>query len=490
VAANAISRPGATAIIDELGTLTFRQVHGRTNALAHSLREAGVAEGRGVAILCRNHRGFVEATVACAKLGADLVYLNTSFAGPEIAAAIEQQGVSALIYDPEFGALVGAADHRCRRFVAWGSSAAEGADPSLEELIEAGDATDLAPPADKGSVVVLTSGTTGAPKGAQRAQPDSARSFASLLSMIPLRAGEPTMVAAPMFHAWGFLHLMLGVDLGSTLVLRRKFKPDQTLSAIAQHDCTALVVVPVMLSRVLALGSEAIGAHDLRALRVIASSGSALRPELALEVMDRFGDVLYNLYGSTEAGWVSIATPADLRAAPGTAGRIPPAMMVKLLDKAGREVPAGRTGRILVSSELVFEGYTGARGKPTPGGLFATGDVGHIDADGRLFVDGRDDEMIVSGGENVFPQEVEDLLSDNPAVADVAVIGVDDEQFGQALKAFVVRQPGSPIGESDLKDYVKSNLARFKVPRQIEFVDKLPRNAAGKVLKRALAERD
>jgi fatty-acyl-CoA synthase len=286
------------------------------------------------------------------------------------------------------------------------------------------------------------------------------------------------------------VHFTLGMGLGSTLVLRRKFDPEDTLSATAQHECTVLVVVPVMLSRILELPAETIDMYDLSALRVIAASGSALPGELAVKVMDRFGDVLYNLYGSTEVAWATIATPEDLRAAPGTAGRPPRGTVVKLIDEDGNEVPAGETGRIFVGNEMAFEGYTGGGSKENLGGLLSSGDVGHFDSGGRLFIDGRDDEMIVSGGENVFPREVEDLLHEHAAVDEVAVIGVDDEQFGQRLKAFVVVSQGAKVDADELKDHVKANLARYKVPRDVEFLDELPRNATGKVLKRELAERE
>jgi fatty-acyl-CoA synthase len=292
-----------------------------------------------------------------------------------------------------------------------------------------------------------------------------------------------------MFHSWGFVHFTLGMGLGSTLVLRRKFDPEDTLSATAQHECTALVVVPVMLQRIMELPAATIDKYDLGALRVIAVSGSALPGDLAVKVMDRFGDVVYNLYGSTEVAWATIATPEDLRAAPGTAGRPPRGTVVKLLDEEGNEVPAGETGRIFVGNEMAFEGYTGGGSKENLGGLLSSGDVGHFDAGGRLFIDGRDDEMIVSGGENVFPREVEDLLHEHDAVDEVAVIGVEDEQFGQRLKAFVVVSQGAEVGAEELKDLVKANLARYKVPREIEFLDELPRNATGKVLKRELVER-
>src|SRR4051812_407035 len=488
--ASAIRDPGGTAIVDELGTLTFEEVHRRTNALAHSLSDRGVKEGDAVAIMIRNHRGFIDATVACSKLGANALYLNTAFAGPQITDVVRREGPAALIYDHEFEGLTHDAGVRRKRFIAWHDGDERPKDPRLEDLIEAGDPEDVVPPAQKGRVVILTSGTTGSPKGAQRKQPESLDPAAALFSKIPLRAREHTMIAAPMFHSWGFVHFTLGMGLGSTIVLRRKFDPEDTLSATAQHECTTLVVVPVMLNRILELPVETIDKYDLSALRVIAASGSALPGELALKVMDRFGDVLYNLYGSTEVAWATIATPEDLRAAPGTAGRPPRGTVVKLLDEQGDEVPEGETGRIFVGNEMAFEGYTGGGGKQNVGGLLSSGDVGHFDAAGRLFIDGRDDEMIVSGGENVFPREVEDLLHDHESIDEVAVIGVEDEQFGQRLKAFVVRCRGSSVGDDELKDYVRANLARYKVPRDIAFLDELPRNATGKVVKRDLAERD
>jgi fatty-acyl-CoA synthase len=478
--------PDRAALIDERGTLTFEEVHRRTNALARELRAAGIKEGDGVAIMCRNHRGFIEATVACSKLGASALYLNTAFAAPQIADVMRREDPAGLVYDEDFANLVQEGGEGRKRFVAWSDPGATPKDSSLEQMIARGDTSDLVPPQESGKVVILTSGTTGAPKGAARKQPDSLEPAAALFSKIPLRARETTVIAAPMFHSWGFAHFTLALPLSSTLVLHRRFDPEDTLRAVAQHRATALAVVPVMLQRILELAPETIARYDASCLKIIAASGSALPGELATRVMDAFGDVLYNLYGSTEVAWATIATPADLRAAPGTAGRPPMGTVVKLLDEQGREVPKGQSGRIFVANEMVFEGYTGGGGKEIVGGLMSTGDVGRLDAGGRLFVDGRDDEMIVSGGENVFPREVEDLLADHEAIEEAAVIGVRDEEFGQRLKAFVVTRNGSTLDAEAVKEYVKRNLARYKAPRDVVFLEELPRNATGKVLKREL----
>jgi fatty-acyl-CoA synthase len=481
----AIRHPDRAALVDERGMLTFGEVHARTNALAAELGRAGISVGDGVAIMCRNHRGFVEATVACSKLGTSALYLNTSFAAPQIADVLAREDPAAVIFDAEFAELLGKGAAGRKRFVAW-HDAESADDPLLDDLIARGDRSELAPPPEKGRVVILTSGTTGTPKGAARKEPDSLEPIASLLSKIPLKAQETTLIGAPMFHSWGFAHFTLSMPLGSTLVLRRRFDPEDTLRAVSQHRATALALIPVMLNRILELGEETIARYDVSSLKVIALSGSPLPGELATRAMDVFGDVLYNLYGSTEVAWATIATPAELRAAPGTAGVPPLGTVVKLLDDAGREVPAGLPGRIFVANDMMFEGYTGGGGKEIIGGMMSTGDVGHFDERGRLFVDGRDDEMIVSGGENVFPREVEDLLSDHAAIQEAAVVGVPDDEFGQRLKAFVVPRNGAHLDEEAVKQYVRENLARFKVPREVVFLEELPRNATGKVLKRVL----
>src|SRR6478609_2415045 len=335
---SAVRRPDKVGIVDELGTLTFQEINERTNALANAWSDMGIGEGDGVAILCRNHRGFIDATVACSKLGANALYLNTMFAGPQITDVVDREKPVALVYDAEFEELIHDAGVRRKRFIAWHDGGEKPKDPLLEDLIEQGDPSDVVPPSEKGRVLILTSGTTGTPKGASRKQPDSIGPAAALFSKIPLRARETTMIAAPMFHSWGFAHFTLGMGLSSTLVMRRKFDPEATLSLAAQHEATTIAVVPVMLQRILELPIETIQKYDLSALRVIAASGSALPGELATKTMDAFGEVLYNLYGSTEVAWATIATPEDLRVAPGTAGRPPRGTVVKLYDESGNPV--------------------------------------------------------------------------------------------------------------------------------------------------------
>jgi fatty-acyl-CoA synthase len=487
--AGAVTSPHEPAVVDELGTLTFAEVDRRSNALAHSLSDAGLKEGDGVAIMCRNHRGFVESTVAVAKLGAHALYLNTAFAGPQLTEVVQREKPVAIIYDEEFADLLADAGKRRKRFIAWREDSSDDPpDPALEDLIADGPIERPVPPQETGKAIILTSGTTGTPKGANRSSPQSLDPAISLLSKIPLRTRQTTYIAAPLFHSWGFAHFTIGLLLSSTMVLARKFDPESCLAQIERTRAESLVVVPVMMQRILDLPEATRRRYDVSSLRVVAASGSALPGDLATEWMDGFGDNLYNLYGSTEVAWATIATPGDMRAAPGTAGKPPRGTVLKLYDEKGREVPPGETGRIFVGNEMLFEGYTGGGSKDEIDGLMATGDVGRLDDAGRLFVEGRDDEMIVSGGENLFPKEVEDLMARHDDVAEVAAIGVDDEKFGQRLRAFVVPCGGKSPSEDALKSYVKSNLAGYKVPREIWFLDELPRNATGKVLKRELKE--
>jgi len=226
--------------------------------------------------------------------------------------------------------------------------------------------------------------------------------------------------------------------------------------------------------------------HPSSSVRILISAAAPLTPVLAEGLMDEFGDILYNVYGTTETGFGAIARPGNLRAAPGTVGRPPFGTELRILDDSGRELPVGEAGHLFVGGPLIFDGYSGGGSRETAGDLMNTGDLGHIDEQGRLFIDGREDDMIVSGGENVFPGEVENLLRHHDGVEDAAVIGVDDEEFGQRLRAFVVRADRVHLSEAELKAYVKERLARFKVPREVVFVDEVPRNPTGKVLKSQL----
>lgn len=480
-------RDAEPAIIDDSGTTSFAQLRTRTLSIAQGLRAAGVGPGHNVGILARNHRGFVEATSAAAILGADSLYLNTGFAGPQLADVLEREGAGTLIYDEEFTEIADQGANKLQRFLSWCDG--DPVVPTLDHLARE-NAPEAPPRPDKlGRSTILTSGTTGTPKGANRSGAGSDPTTAiGFLERMPYRVGETMLICAPTFHAWGLVNFGMASLFANTIVFQRRFDPERVLQDIEKHRVGAMAVVPVMLNRILALDPAIIAKYDTSSLRIVGCSGSALPGELALRWMDTFGDNLHNMYGSTEVSVTSIALPAELRAAPGTAGRPPLGTTVRIYDDNDRPVPNGTTGRVFVGNSLQFEGYTGGGTKKMLDGLMSIGDVGHFDENGLLFVEGRDDDMIVSGGENVFPSEVEDLLSDHPALLEAAVIGATDETFGQRLIAFVVLNPGARFSEDEAKEHVKSHLARHKVPRDVVFLDEIPRNASGKVLKRVLRE--
>ncbi|MCZ4499043.1 MAG: fatty-acid--CoA ligase [Marmoricola sp.] len=474
--------PDRVGVRDERGDLTYGELDRRSNAIANQWRQAGLRAGDGVALLVRNHRGFLDAFYAAAKCGARIVLLNTDFAGPQVREVAQREGVDLLVHDEEYSLLLDEVPVRLGRFVAW---AEEPAANSLDALILAGSPSAPPRPSRHATVVILTSGTTGTPKGAQREEPRSLLPFGGLFGKVPFRSGEVTECCAPMFHALGFTMAMLGVALGSTLVLRRRFDPEVVVDSLERNRVTTVILVPVMLRRIVERLASEDAARDTGALRIVFVGGSQLGADLCVTATEVLGPVLYNLYGSTEVAYATVGTPQELALEPGSVGSPCLGTVVKILDDNGAELRPGLTGRIFVRNVMPFSGYTGGGGKEVVAGMMSTGDVGHFDRHGLLHIDGRDDDMIVSGGENLFPGEVEELLAGHPDIVEVAAVGVPDEAFGTRLHAFVVRRSES-LTESDVRDYVRDNLAKFKVPRDVTFLAELPRNPTGKVLKRHL----
>lgn len=481
LAGHVASRYGdAPALTDTDGALTFDDLESQSNALGRGLVDRGIGAGTVIGVLMRNHRALPLALFASGKTGARVVLLNTGFAAPQLADVCKRENVTVVIADDEFTELLEVLPFEIDRIVGW--SGVRG----LAAIAAGRPTSPLPPPVSVGGMVLLTSGTTGTPKGAPRNKVSPLQS-AQLLDRIPWPAGSAYYVAAPMFHATGLATCSLGLALGNRVVLARRFDPEATLAAIAQHRVSALIVVPTMLTRILDLGPDVLARYDTSSLRVVFAAGSALSPDLCRRTMDAFGEVLYNLYGSTEVAVAAVATPSELRSAPGTVGRPPVGCTLAAYDENRRRInEPGRTGTLFVSSGLSFAGYTDGGHKECVDGLLSSGDTGHFDENGLWFVDGRDDDMIVSGGENVFPLEVENLLAGHPGVVETSVVGVDDVEFGKRLCAFVVRRPDAELDADEVKSYVRAELARHKVPRDVVFVDVLPRNETGKVLKAQL----
>ena len=480
----AVRAPHAAGIVDERGSLTWTEIQERAGALGQGLVAAHGGPVESVAILARNHRGFVDALLASTRIGAHALLLNTGFSGPQLAEVMEREGARMIVYDEEFAGVV--ADARSRvdglvEILAWTDTHTD--QLTTEDLIAEHHDSPAAHAPTPGRVVLLTSGTTGAPKGARRSGggPDE---LAGMLEAIPWRGGETVVVAAPMFHAWGFGQLVIAATMTCTVVMRRRFDPEATLALVDEHRATGLSVVPVMLERIMDLPDDVLDRYSLSSLRFVSASGSRMRPDSVTAFMDRFGDVVHNSYNATEAGQISVAGPADLRHAPDTAGRAVRGTLVRIVDDEGQALAPGEVGRIVVRGSSPFDGYTSGASKDFIEDFMVTGDVGRLDGSGRLFVVGRDDDMIVSGGENVYPIEVEKALGAHDAVREVVVVGVPDEAFGQRLAAYVV--PQGEVDAATLKDHVRAKLAGYKVPREVVFLDELPRNASGKVMVREL----
>ncbi|PEG61902.1 acyl-CoA synthetase [Mycolicibacterium porcinum] len=490
-ALNARRHPNRVAVIDDDGEFTFGELDSAAHAVAHELLTMGVRGGDGVGILARNHRWFLVALYGAARVGARIILLNSEFSGPQIKEVSEREGAKVIIYDDEYTAAVSHADPELGKLRALGvnpdSDQPSGStDETLADVIARGNGRPAPKATKHPSIIILTSGTTGTPKGANRAAPPSLAPIGGVLSHVPFKAGEVTSLPAPMFHALGFLHATIAMMLGTTLVLRRRFKPATVLEDIEKHQVTAMVVVPVMLSRMLDHLEQMKPKPNLSSLRIVFVSGSQLGAELASRALKELGPVIYNLYGSTEIAFASIARPKDLSINPSTVGPVVKGITVKIIDDNGKELPQGQVGRIFVRNTFPFKGYTGGGGKQIIDGMLSSGDVGYFDEHGLLYVSGRDDEMIVSGGENVFPAEVEDLISGHPDVIEATALGVEDKEWGARLKAFVVKAEGASLDEDTIKTYVKEHLARYKVPREVVFLDELPRNPTGKILKREL----
>lgn len=487
---SAVRNPNGLALVDERGTLTWRELDRRADAVALGLSALGADRSAPVGILCRNHRGLVESLAAASRIGSDALLLNTGFSGPQLSEVMAREGARVLVCDEEFLPLAEQARSVVPGLVtvlAWTESPSDL--DSLDSLVGA-HLGHRPPPVSVaggvGRVVLLTSGTTGTPKGARRGASGGGPALAAMFDRIPWRAEEPIVVAAPAFHAFGFGAVAIAFTLACPVVLRRRFDPEATLDLLVRHEATGLAAVPVMIERIADLPTETLDRYRPSHLRFVTASGSRMRPDAVLAFMDRFGEVIYNSYNATEPGLISTATPADLRVAPDTAGRPMAGSEVLIVDDAMQPVPQGEIGKIAVFNGAQFEGYTSGDTKEFHGRHMMSGDLGRFDADGRLFVVGRDDDMIVSGGENVYPLEVELCLGAHDDVLECAVVGVEDEAFGQRLAAYVVLRDSASVDADALKAHVKAQLAGYKVPRDVEFLPELPRNASGKVLAREL----
>ncbi|HEY0226135.1 MAG TPA: AMP-binding protein [Mycobacterium sp.] len=465
--------PRRTAIIDDDGAITYRELLAKTESLARELSRSGAGPGQAVGIMCRNGRDFAAAVFAAALVGADVVLVSTEFSSDALAAALSTHEIATMFCDNEFAGQIREA-----------SDSAMVIDPADVPAQSGGRRPKVVA---SGRLILLTSGTTGVPKGVPRSPRMSSGLGVgmTILQRTGLRVGSRIAVGVPMFHGLGLGMLMLTVSLGGTVLTRRRFDAEAVLAQASLQRADALSVVPIMLARILDLPQRVRARNPLPSLRAVISSGDRLDPSLARRFMDDYGEILYNGYGSTEVGIGALATPRELRNAPETVGHPVAGCPVRIFDRNGRPVGPRVTGRIFIGGELAADGYIGGGGKAVVDSFTSTGDMGYLDNSGRLYIVGREDDMIVSGGENVYPRALENALSAHPDVAENAVVGVADDQFGRRLAAFIV--PRSDIDVAALREYLKGKVSRFEQPRDIHIVDDIPRNPAGKVIRKELA---
>ncbi len=483
---NAFAFGSKPAIHDRDGTLTWAELDRRANRAASMLAAIGASPGDRVAMLLRNGHEMAELILGCQKSGIVACPLNTWAKPKELTATIGGSKPVVLIYDQLHAEQVKEAGSRGAVLVQVGEGEGVKGSKSYEVLLA--DASARPPAAvtlNRGSarIIIHTSGTTGTPKGASR---DSSASgigaLANILGVVPYRRDDVLLIPTPMFHSFGLASFSFGTALGTTMVMPERFDPAETLELIEKHKVTALSLVPVMIRRIVALPEAKRKAHDLSSLRILMASGSVLSDDLRRAATELFGPVMYDLYGSTEIGWVAIATPEDIATRPRTVGKPVEGTEVAVFSASGEKLGRGEIGELYIKSEILFEGYISGDTKDERDGYMSIGDLGHFDEDGFLYVEARTDDMVVVGGENVYPVEVEQIIEDIPGVEEVTVFGMESEEYGHVLIAFVVGK----VTAAEVKKACKAELASYKVPKEVKVVKELPRTSTGKVLKREL----
>ncbi len=486
------------ALVQGSRSLGWRQANERINRLANGLRSLGVRPGDRVACMLENSIEWVETMAATQKIGASIVFVSYRYTAPEVQYLCENSGATALVFGAKFGGVIaearkslGIGAERCVQV-----GGAKGALATYEELLEKGSAEE--PPAElrkKGGskTIQYTSGTTGKPKGAVRDLSKAGiATFIGLLRRIPFRRSDRHLVAAPLYHATGSGFAAIHLTLGATLHIMGKFDAEEFLATVDREKVTTSALVPTMLQAIATLPEEVRSKYDVSSIRIIVTTGSALPQKLERIATETFGEVLYDLYGSTEMGYVTVATPQDKKACPGTIGKPIPGVDVVLLSENREPVPDGEVGELFARSSLTVEGYHAdeeATRKSRWGDYFSVGDLAVRDPRGYLTLVGRKTDMVISGGMNIYPAEIEECLTSHPKIAEAGVVGVPDEKWGESLVAFVVPRRGETVTAGEIEAHCRRSLAGYKIPRRIELSSELPRNPTGKILKNELKAR-
>jgi fatty-acyl-CoA synthase len=479
--------------------LTWRELDQEVNRLCHALVKRGVGGGDGVALMLPNSVEYLVAQLALARIGCTAVQIGYRLKAAEIGYILQNAEpratvVHAAYQDAMIEARVKVGQSGPVLVVGANGTARPGVDGYEAALAaEPGDAPPRVTGHDGGGVIIYTSGTTGKPKGARRKWKQTGLdAVADMIHQVGMSHDDRHLVVCPLYHSAAPAFVTIMLTLGATVVLMNHFDAEAALGIIQRERITCSMMVPTMLVRMCALPREVRAKYDTSLLRWIMSGAAPLSTETARQVGEQFGKVLWNFYGATETGMVTLAGPDDHVARPGTIGRALRGNKLRLLADDGSEVPVGSVGELYARNSMLIAGYhknQDATSSAQKDGFFSVGDLARADADGFYYLESRKHDMVISGGVNIYPREIEDHLHTHPAILEVAVVGVPDAEWGESLKAFVVLREGQSITETEVAEFCRQALADYKRPRKVVFLDELPRNPTGKVLKRELRDR-
>lgn len=490
------SAPDRTAIIDDLGERTYAEVREDALALARALQRLGLGPEKNIAVMARNSRVILYPLIAKGFIGANICLLNPASSAIQLQKTMEELDVHAIVIDEEFAGHLPADYSRAKVIIGHAEDLHNPKAPNPEwetfqQVIERApsEAEEKLPVIPKrGTIIIMSSGTSGTPKAVVHREPLIPTPLADLVTWIPWRAEMMIQQTASMFHSWGWGNINLIFAHRATVVLRRVFDPVQAMEDAERHQVNGIITSPIFIKEQLKAAQQ--GAYDTSSLEFIVSSGNAMHEDLIRGLHQQFGPVVCNFYGSTENSVVAIATKEELAEEPALAGRPVRGVRVKILDDEGNVLPANTPGRIYARGTMSMRRYANSRDQmKIQHGLLEIGDRGYLDDDGRLFVLGRADDMIIVGGENLYPRSVEEVLAPMPGVRDLFAMGVDDEETFKRMAVWIVRDDnpeGEALTKESVQDWIRANLAEHSVPREVTFMDKLPRNPTGKVMPRML----
>ncbi len=499
----------AASIISGERELALADMHDRALRAAHGLQTLGVGEQDAVAVFLRNDFPFVEAAYAANRLGAHLVPINWHFSAAEAGYILEDSGAKAVVAHADLADTIRAGlPEGCQLLVVetppeirkrFGLSDEQGRhsgdEPEWSTWLERFDPLPPAQVAAPGSMI-YTSGTTGRPKGVRRqpTTPEQGEVLGEMMDIIVPFTGENmvALVTAPLYHSTPNGFFRRAVDTESTLILEPRFDPERYLALVDRHRVTHAYAVATMFVRLLRLPEDVRRRYDVSTLEVVVHGAAPTPPEVKRRMIEWFGPVLVEHYGSTELGAVVACNAHEWLAHPGTVGKPLPHVELKILDANLEELPPGEPGEIYARMkyypDFTYQNDPDKRAAMEHQGLWTAGDIGYLDADGFLFLSDRKKDMVISGGVNIYPKEIEAELLELPGVLDCAVFGIPDEEFGEAIAAVIQRQPGATLEAADVRAFLEGRLARYKLPKVVDFRDDLPREDSGKIFKRKIRD--